>query len=95
MGPAGMPWVWSRLMRVLFTKYPFLVVYLDDICVFSMSMNEHVEHLHILFEALHEAKLLCHKEKCHFGQSKVHCLGHIVLERGREEDEKKTDVIAN
>jgi hypothetical protein len=34
MGLAGMPGVWSRLMRILFGKFEFLVVYLDDICVF-------------------------------------------------------------
>jgi hypothetical protein len=95
MGLAGIPGVWSRLMRVLFAKYPFLVVYLDDICVFSKSMKEHVEHLRILFEALREAKLYCHQAKCHFGQSKVHFLGHTVSDRGLEVDEKKTDVIAN
>ena len=35
MGLAGMPGVWSRLMRVLFDKYPFFAVYLGDICVLS------------------------------------------------------------
>ncbi|KAF1313353.1 Retroelement pol polyprotein, partial [Globisporangium splendens] len=50
MGLTGMPGVWSRLMRILFGKYPFIVVYLDDICVFSTAMEEHIKHLGILFE---------------------------------------------
>ncbi|KAF1328302.1 Retroelement pol polyprotein, partial [Globisporangium splendens] len=50
MGLAGIPGVWSRLMRILFGKYPFIVVYLDDICVFSTAMEEHIKHLGILFE---------------------------------------------
>lgn len=70
MGLAGMPGVWSRLMRVLFGKFPFLVVYLDDICVFSHNMQEHLEHLESLFHELREAKLYAHAKKCHFGQSK-------------------------
>ena len=44
MGLAGMPGVWSRIMRVLFARYKFIFVYLDDICVFSTSLDEHVDH---------------------------------------------------
>ncbi|POM69884.1 Polyprotein [Phytophthora palmivora] len=52
MGVAGMPGTWSRLMHVLFDKFEFVVVYLDDICVFSNSMEEHVEHLRAVCEVL-------------------------------------------
>ena len=45
IGLAGMPGIWSRLMRVLFGKFPFLVVYLYDICIFSISYSEHLGHL--------------------------------------------------
>lgn len=48
MGLAGMSGVWSRLMRVLFDKYDFVVVYLDDIGIFSRSMEEHVKHMRIV-----------------------------------------------
>ncbi|OWZ12426.1 polyprotein [Phytophthora megakarya] len=45
MGLAGMPGTWTRLMRQLLSHLLFVVVYLDDICIFSQSMADHVEHL--------------------------------------------------
>lgn len=47
-----MPGIWSRLMRVLFEKYDFVVVYLDDIGIFSRSMEEHVKHVRTVLEVL-------------------------------------------
>ncbi len=44
MGMSGMPGIWSRLMRSLFDKFPFVVVYLDDICIFSHNIDEHAIH---------------------------------------------------
>ncbi|KAF1326163.1 Retroelement pol polyprotein, partial [Globisporangium splendens] len=52
MGLAGMPGVWSRLMRVLFGKFKFVVVYLDDICIFSRSMKDHAQHLAMVCEVV-------------------------------------------
>lgn len=94
MGLAGMPGVWSRLMRVLFSKYPFIVVYLDDICVFSKTLQDHLGHLRVLFGVLRQEKLYCHASKCHLGQPKVHFLGHTVSVSGLEVDTKKTEAIA-
>ncbi|ETL88850.1 hypothetical protein L917_12120, partial [Phytophthora nicotianae] len=45
MGLAGMPGTWTRLMRKALSHLVFVVVYLDDICIFSHSMADHVEHL--------------------------------------------------
>ena len=89
-----MPGVWSRLMRVLFAKYNFIVVYLDDICVFSTSLDEHVGHLRILFGVLRCEKLFCHQSKCHFGQSEVKFLGHTIPAKGLAVDTRKTEAIA-
>ncbi|OWZ04564.1 Retroelement pol Polyprotein [Phytophthora megakarya] len=95
MGLAGMPGVWSRLMRVLFAKYTFIVVYLDDICVFSVNMEEHVKHLRILFEVLRRENLYCHMSKCHFGQPEVKFLGHTISAKGLAVDSRKTEAIAH
>ncbi|TYZ63427.1 hypothetical protein PybrP1_013225, partial [[Pythium] brassicae (nom. inval.)] len=82
MGLAGMPGVWSRLMRVLFGKFPFVVVHLDDICVFSANIDEHVSHLKTLFEVLRMEKLYAHRAKCKFAKSEVGFLGHTVSSQG-------------
>ena len=62
--------------------YPFIdrfvVVYLDDIVVYSKSLGEHVEHLHQVFMALRENELYVKREKCSFAQEEVSFLGHII-----------------
>ncbi|KAJ8556930.1 hypothetical protein ON010_g9037 [Phytophthora cinnamomi] len=80
-------------MRVLFAKYDFIVAYLDDICVFSKSLDEHVEHLRTLFDILRREKLYCHLSKCHFGQSEVKFHGHIISAKGLAVDTHKTEAI--
>lgn len=94
MGLAGMPGVWSRLMRVLFGKYPFIVVYLDDICVFSRTMEDHLQHLDTLFQVLRQEKLYAQVTKCHFGATSVNFLGHTISAQGIMVDTKKTEAIA-
>ncbi|KAF1330411.1 polyprotein, partial [Globisporangium splendens] len=93
MGLAGMPGVWSRLMRVLFGKFKFVVVYLDDICVFSRSMKDHAQHLAMVCEVLRHEKLYARLSKCEFGKSSVHFLGHTVTAEGIQVDAKKTTAI--
>ncbi|KAF1328523.1 Retroelement pol polyprotein, partial [Globisporangium splendens] len=93
MGLAGMPGVWSRLMRVLFGKFKFVVVYLDDICIFSRSMKDHAQHLAMVCEVLRYEKLYARLSKCEFGMSSVHFLGHTVTAEGIQVDAKKTTAI--
>ncbi|KAE9315814.1 hypothetical protein PR003_g18892 [Phytophthora rubi] len=94
MGVAGMPGTWSRLMHKLFDKFEFVVVYLDDICVFSKSMEEHEEHLRAVCLVLRREKLFAHLAKCSFGHSQVAFLGHVVSQAGVSVDPRKTEAIA-
>ncbi|GMF42925.1 unnamed protein product [Phytophthora fragariaefolia] len=94
MGVAGMSGTWSRLMHKLFDKFEFVVVYLDDICIFSKSMDEHVEHLRAVRLVLRREKLFAHLAKCSFGQSQVAFLGHVVSQAGVSVDPRKTEAIA-
>ncbi|POM79630.1 Retroelement pol Polyprotein, partial [Phytophthora palmivora] len=94
MEVAGMPRTWSRLMHALFDKFEFVVVYLDDICVFSKSMEEHVEHLRAVCEVLRREQLYAHLSKCSFGQTEVAFLGHMVSQAGISVDPRKTEAIA-
>ncbi|KAF0708853.1 hypothetical protein AaE_013067 [Aphanomyces astaci] len=80
MGMTGMPGIWLRLMRSLFDKFPFVVVYLDDICVYSKTMDEHVEHVRVVLE-------------CVFAVDKVNFLGHTITGDGLQVDSSKVRTI--
>ncbi|OWZ00688.1 polyprotein [Phytophthora megakarya] len=88
-----MPGTWSRLLHALFDTFEFIVVYLDDICVFSKSIEEHVAHLRAVCEVLRCEQLYAHLSKCAFGQSKVAFLGQMVSKEGISVDPRKTEAI--
>ena len=56
----------------------FVVVYLDDIVVYSQTMDEHVEHLRQVFQALRSNELYVKREECSFAQEEVMFLGHTI-----------------
>ena len=93
MGMAGMPGIWSRLMNKLFGKLPFVVVYMDDICICSDTLESHVNHLQQLFAILRQEKLYCRKEKCLFAQHQVEYLGHVISYDGISVDQRKIRAI--
>ncbi|POM70865.1 Polyprotein [Phytophthora palmivora] len=87
MGLAGMPGVWSRLMRLLFGSFDFVVVYLDDLCIFSRTEPEDVAHLAAVCDVLRLRKLYARFSKS------VNFLGHTVSAEGLHVDERKTRAI--
>lgn len=56
----------------------FMVMYLDDIVVFSTSMEDHVVHLSRVLSRLRKYKLFIKKDKCDFACSEIIFLGHLV-----------------
>lgn len=56
------------MMRVL-ADLDFIFVYMDDICIASRNLKEHLQHLRILFERLREYGLLINISKCEFGKA--------------------------
>jgi len=67
-------------MNRLFVGYidDFVIVYLDDILVFSKTPEEHEVHLQKVLEILQENKLYANPKKCSFFQTKIEYLGHVV-----------------
>ena len=58
MGLSGMPGVWSRLLRTLFDQLgTFVMVYIDDLCIFSRTMEDHVVHVRAVCAVLRKGKL--------------------------------------
>ncbi|KAF0710524.1 hypothetical protein As57867_005504, partial [Aphanomyces stellatus] len=79
-------------MRRLFDKFDF-VVYMDDICVFSRSMDDHVQHLRVICDVLQAEKLYARPSKCAFGVDSVDFLGHTISKDGLHVDQSKVRAI--
>ena len=71
----------------------FMHVYLDDIFVYSESIEEHEEHLRVVFERLRQAKLYLKWKKCDLYANCMDCLGHIIDRDGIHVDEDKLTCI--
>jgi hypothetical protein len=71
----------------------FVVVYFDDILIYSKSLDEHIEHLRAVFGALRETRLFANLEKCTFCTDRVAFLGYVVTPQGIEVDEAKIEAI--
>lgn len=56
----------------------FVLVFFDDILVFSSSWAEHLQHVHMVFDVLREHKLALKRSKCSFGETFVSYLGHVI-----------------
>ena len=74
------PATFCTLMNQVFHEYldKFMVVYLDDIVVYSAAMEEHKEHLAKVFQKLRDNQLYVKREKCSFAQGSIKFLGHVV-----------------
>ena len=67
----------------------FVVVFIDDILVYSENAQEHEEHLRIVLTRLREHQLYAKFSKCEFWLKKVPFLGHILSEEGISVDPSK------
>ena len=76
-GLTNAPATFCNLMNDVFFEYLdcFVVVYLDDIVVYSRTLEEHLEHLAKVFEKLREHKLYVKKSKCQFCMEEIKFLG--------------------
>ncbi len=71
----------------------FVLVYLDDIVIFSKSKAEYYKHLRVVLQLLREHKLYANLAKCKFVQPELQFLGHIVGAQGLCVDPKKVSIV--
>ena len=67
----------------------FVILYLDDILIFSESLEKHIEHVRTVLKTLLKNNLYAKLKKCEFHQPKVEFLGHVLSGQGISTDPKK------
>ena len=73
----------------------FVIIYLDDVLIFSKSRDEHVMHVRKVLDVLKREQLYLKMSKCEFGKTSLVYLGHIVGGGELKIDPSKVDVILN
>ena len=94
-GLKNAPSSFQRLMDTLLKGLQgvILFVYLDDIVIYSNSLQEHERKIKLLFERLRSANLKLQIDKCEFLKRRVNYLGHMLSEDGLSPDPKKIDAV--
>jgi hypothetical protein len=94
-GLTNAPAVFMDLMNRVFHEYldKFVIVFIDDILVYSKSEKEHERHLRIVLETLRQQKLYAKFSKCEFWLNQVAFLGHVVSADGIIMDPSKVEAI--
>ena len=72
-----------------------MVIYLDNILVFSSNWEEHTHHVRLVLTKLREYRLFAKSEKCEFDRTSVEFLGYIISPTGITMDERKVATITN
>ncbi|XP_021732982.1 uncharacterized protein LOC110699774 [Chenopodium quinoa] len=94
-GLTNAPEIFMDLMNRVFHPLMdnFVVMFIDDILVYSKNKEEHVEHLRAVLQTLRENKLYTKFSKCEFWLEKVAFLGHSVSKDGVEVDQAKIEAV--
>ena len=81
----------NRVFRPFLDR--FVIVFIDDILVYSKSVKEHEQHLRMVLETLRGAQLYAKFSKCEFWLDSVTFLGHVVSKEGIRVDPKKVEAV--
>jgi hypothetical protein len=96
-GLTNMPAYFMYLMNKVFMEYldKFVVVFIDDILIFSKMEEEHEKHIRLVLEKLRSNKLYAKFSKCEFWLTKVTFLGHVISAGGVSVDPGKVKDVLN
>ena len=90
-GLTNAPAAFMALMNRVFQPYldQFVIVFIDDILMYSGSKEEHGNHLRLVLQTLRDKQLYAKLSKCEFWLNQVIFLGHVISKQGIEVDPKK------
>eukprot|EP00798_Chlamydomonas_sp_ICE-L_P030047 gene30047-biopygen15903 len=96
-GLANTPSAFTKVMNTVFRDLigKFVVIYLDDILIFSSNDEEHERHLRIVLQRLEDNHLFIKREKCSFFQPEVKYLGHVLSGDGIRVNATKVKAVAD
>lgn len=85
------PATFQCIMNEVFQEYigKFVLVFFDEILIYSKNETEHAQHLELVFKKLLENQLHVKRNKCTFSQNKIEYLGHIISNQGIAADDSK------
>ena len=94
-GLTNAPAAFMSLMNKIFQQYldQFIIVFIDDILVYSKNREEHKLHLRLALQILREKQLYAKFSKCEFWMEEIAFLGHVVSKQGVQPDSSKIKAI--
>ncbi len=94
-GLTNAPATFQTLMNDIFRPYldKFIMVYLDDILIYSVTLEEHEQHIRQALQVLRENQLYAKASKCEFFKTKMGFLGHVLTGDGVQADPQKVQAI--
>ncbi|KAA0032554.1 DNA/RNA polymerases superfamily protein [Cucumis melo var. makuwa] len=93
----NVPAVFMDLMNRIFHQYldQFMIMFIDDILVYSIDRGAHEEHLRIVLQTLRDKQLYAKFSKCEFWLEQVVFLGHVVSAKGVSINPQKVEAVVN
>ncbi|XP_022135946.1 uncharacterized protein LOC111007780 [Momordica charantia] len=90
-GLTNAPSTFLRLMNHVLRDFlgEFVVVYFDDILIYSRTLEDHVQHVRYVLIALRKEKLYANLKKCNFCMERINFLGFVISKQGVEVDTEK------